>query len=393
MFQGKRTVLVAYGSRPEAIKLAPVVAEIHRSAWLHPVVAVSGQSRDALRPVHQLFGIVPDADLDLELGGSPARVGSQALEAYSTFLASADFDAVVVQGDTPTAFAAALAGFYARVPVVHVEAGLRTGYFYSPFPEEVHRRLIAQVASLHLAPTAMSRENLLEEGIYPGDVCVTGNTVIDSLLQATGMRKPTGDPEVDEAITSGRPILLVTAERRGWRTTDVAAIGRAVSAIARLRPDLLVVVVAEEETVAGEMLEAHRGAHGSIRVLEPLPYGPFSRLLSRSVAVLTDSGGIQEEAPTFGVPVFVTREATERPEALEAGTARLVGTQLGAIVNAVLRVLDSSGSRVAAETGNPFGDGRASRRVRAAIEELLGVGRRLPEFGAPARRVDSAKAS
>ncbi|WP_129667393.1 non-hydrolyzing UDP-N-acetylglucosamine 2-epimerase [Phytoactinopolyspora endophytica] len=396
MNQGKHTVLVAYGTRPEAIKLAPVVRELRKSPWLQPVVAVSGQDRQVLDQVNQLFGITSDVDLDIiEPGQSLTQVTARALGAYSDLLSSQEIDAVIVQGDTTTAMAAALAGFYAQLPVVHVEAGLRTGCFYSPFPEEVNRRLISQLASLHLAPTWMSRANLLEEGVYPADVTVTGNTVIDALTYAASEQQSTGDAMVEDAMAFGRPILLVTARDREAWDAGLAAIVRAVAAIAQARPELLVVLSMHAgPTVRARLLPSFAGM-ANVRVLEPMSYGPFSYLLSRSAVVLTDSGGIQEEAPSFGVPVLVTRDTTERPEAVDAGAAKLVGSQTGTIVHAVQTLLDHrpGDGGPALDPVSPFGDGRAAARTRAAIEELLGVGRRLAEFATVAHEVEEAKAS
>ena len=380
-----RRVLVAYGTRPEAIKLAPVVRSLRGSERLRPVVVVSGQHREMLDQVNELFGIVPDADLNVFAPGqSLTAITTRVLTGYTEFLAAHPVDAVVVQGDTTTAFAAALAGFYARVPVVHVEAGLRTGDRYAPFPEEVNRRLTAQTASLHLAPTSLARANLLAEGVAAGDVVVTGNTVIDALLHAVAARRPSGDPVVDAACHSGRPIVLVTAHRRESWGSAMAAIGRAVAGVAAARPDVLLVLPAHRNPVVREQLLPEVEGHDNVRVIEPLPYGPFCHLLSRSALVLTDSGGIQEEAPGLGVPVLVLRDTTERPEAVRAGGARLVGTDTGRIERAALDLLrDERLHRAMARAGSPFGDGRAARRSRAAIECLLGVGDREPEFETP----------
>ncbi|WP_166354382.1 non-hydrolyzing UDP-N-acetylglucosamine 2-epimerase [Phytoactinopolyspora limicola] len=398
---GKRRVLVAYGTRPEAIKLAPVVREISRSPWLEPVVAVSGQHREMLDQVNELFGITPDIDLDIIAPGQTlTQVTNRALDGYSNYVAAGEFDAAIVQGDTTTAFAAALAAFYAQTHVVHVEAGLRTGHMYSPFPEEINRRLISQMATLHLAPTGMSRDNLLAEGVDAGDITVTGNTVIDALTHAAGLRRPIGNVEVDGAISAGRPILLVTAHRRESWDTGLAAIGNAVAAVARAHPEVLVAVPVHANPIVRERLLPPMEGIPNVEVLEPLSYGPFSHLLSRSAVVLTDSGGIQEEAPTFGVPVLVTRNTTERPEAVQAGTARLVGTQSGGIFSAVSRALSrpAAGARsadgaAAMAPANPFGDGKAAVRTRAAVEALFGVGQRRPEFTLPEPVLAEAYAS
>ncbi|NEE03297.1 non-hydrolyzing UDP-N-acetylglucosamine 2-epimerase [Phytoactinopolyspora halotolerans] len=422
MYQGKKAVLVGCGTRADAIKLAPLVRELRNGPWTHPVVAASGPDRDAMDQVNGLFGIVPDVDLGLtDRDLTLTETTTHALSAYSSLLDAQDVDAVVIAGGTTTALAAALAGFHAKRPVVHVEAGLRTGCFYAPFPEEVNRRLIGQIASLHLAPTWMNRANLLEEGVYPADVSVTGSTVIDALSRAASMRMPTGDRVVDAAIAERRQVVLVTVDRRAGGDSGLAAIGRAVAAVARARPELLMVVPVDAAAAVRKRLLPPLKEIENVRVIPPLPYGPFAWVLSRSTLVLTDSGSIQEEAPAFGVPVLVARDTTERPEAVETGAARLVGTQSGAIVHAVEALLDRIGRAAATSrtstapvaasadasvpeyrTGHraphgvlvsPFGDGQAAARMRSAIEELLGVGQRIPEFAAPVPLLEEAKAS
>lgn len=376
------SVLMAYSSRPEAIKMAPVVCSLKNSRALHPKVVVSGQPHGMLDHVNQLFGITPDVRLDIvEPGQSPAQAMARALETYSEFLTVNPVDAVIVQGDSTTAFAAALAAFHAQVPVAHVEAGLRTGQRSASFPEEINRKLLAQTASLHLAPTETSRANLLSEGVAAEDVVVTGNTVIDALLHAVTQQQVTGDPVIDEACRSRRPIVLVTTRREDPPGYEMAAVAQAVTGIARARPDVLVVFPVHMSPPVPDQLLSRFDALENVRLIEPLPYERFCYVLGRSTLVVTDSGGIQEEAPSLGVPVLVMRDTTERPEALQAGAAKLVGTGIEEIEGNVLDLLyEDRLYRAMAVTRNPFGDGRAAARTRAAVEALLGVGQRMPDF-------------
>ncbi len=380
-------VALAYGTRPEAIKLAPVVRALDESATLRPVVAVSGQHREMLDQVHRRFGITSDVDLNLMRAGQTlADLTGSALTGFSGFLeARPEIAVVVVQGDTTTAMAAALAAFYQRRLVVHVEAGLRTGDRRSPYPEEVNRRLISQLADLHLAPTPLAGERLLAEGHDPSRVLVTGNTVIDALHQAVALEDSTGDVlldlAVEQAVAERRKIVLVTAHRRESWGEPMRQIGRAVARVAQERPDVLVVLPVHRNPVVRESLVATVDHVPNVMVTEPLDYGPFAYLVSRSTLVLTDSGGIQEEAPSLGVPVLVMRDTTERPEAVAAGAARLVGTDSAAIAGAALTLLDGGPEFTAMQrAGSPFGDGQAARRTEAAIAHLVGLGDRPDEF-------------
>ena len=368
-----KRVMVIYGTRPEAIKLAPVIRAIQESPRLSPVVTLTGQHRSIVDQVNRMFGIRPDHDLNVirprqSLDGLTSRV----LQHLTPALQRERPDAVVVQGDTTSTFAGALAAFYQRVPVVHVEAGLRTGDIYSPFPEEVNRRLTSQITSLHLAPTPVSRDNLLRDGIRPRNVLVTGNTVIDALLWTVEQRVPYGN-EVLEAVDSTRtPVLLVTTHRReswGRRMRDVAT---AVARLARRHRDLTVVLPMHPNPVVREaLLPALRGP-GNVIAVEPMGYGEFARLLRRSTIVLTDSGGVQEEAPSLGKPVLVMRDTTERPEAVSAGTARLVGTDPDRVYTEVDRLLTNARAYESmANAVNPYGDGRAAERTVKAIEHMF----------------------
>lgn len=374
-------VLVVYGTRPEAIKTAPMVTEMDRSAALEVVVAVTGQHREMLDPVNALFGIVPRHDLDvIRPRQGLTDITTRTLQGLAEVIETEGPDAVVVQGDTTSAFAASLAAFYARIPVVHLEAGLRTDDRYSPFPEEINRRLTGQLASLHLAPTPVARGNLLREGVAPDDVVVTGNTVIDALLAVVERRPPYRDPALERHVAAG-PVVLVTAHRRESWGEPMGRIGRAVARLAALEPDARFVLPAHRNPIVREALLPPLQGLRNVLICDPLDYGELVRLLSDCAVVLTDSGGIQEEAPSLGKPVLVLRENSERPEALHAGVARLVGTDEDAIVDEVTRLLrDPAAHDAMARAINPYGDGRAAPRAARAVEALLGVGRRLPDF-------------
>ena len=335
-----------------------------------------------LDQVNSLFGIIPDHDLDIIAPNQTlAQITTRALSGFSDFLDETEASAVVVQGDTTTTLAAALASFYLKIPVVHVEAGLRTGNRHSPFPEEINRRLTTELTNLHLAPTLLSRENLLNQGVAPRSIHVTGNTVIDALQDVAHRNTPTGDPAIDEAIQTGRRLLLVTAHRRESWGEAMAGVGRAIGDVARRFPDLLVVLPAHRNpTVRDRLLPPLNGLENVI-VTEPMSYAPFATVIRACTLVLTDSGGLQEEAPSLGKPVLVMRDTTERPEALHAGTAALVGTDPSAIVAAVSKLLtDPDAYRAMAQATNPYGDGFAAARSVAAIESLLGLGDPLPDF-------------
>jgi UDP-N-acetylglucosamine 2-epimerase (non-hydrolysing) len=381
--------MVVFGTRPEAVKLAPVVEGLRADDRFDVDVVVTAQHREMLDQVLALFGIEPDVDLDLHRPGQDlTAITVGCLEGLRPVLAERHPDAVLVQGDTTSAFAGALAAFYARVPVVHVEAGLRTGDRLRPWPEEVNRGLVARVTDLHLAPTPGARDNLLAEGIDPATVVVTGNTVIDALLGAVDRPPPSTGPGTDVLAAldrqPDRPVLVVTVHRRESWGPALVDISAALSDIASAEPDLLVVVPMHRNPDVRRPLTAALGESANVLLTEPLPYGVFSHLLARAHLVVTDSGGIQEEAPSLGRPVLVLRDTTERPEAVVAGTVRLVGTDRAAISGAVHDLLhDRAAYDAMARAVNPYGDGRAAERVVAAVASLLGEGERLPDFVPP----------
>jgi UDP-N-acetylglucosamine 2-epimerase (non-hydrolysing) len=374
--------MVIFGTRPEAIKVAPVLRALGESPMLEPVVVVTGQHREMLTQVLELFSIVPDHDLGiLEPRQTPASVTTRALAGLEPLLETEQPDAVLVQGDTTTTFAGALAAFYRQVPVFHLEAGLRTGDLASPFPEEANRRLTSRLASLHLAPTLGNEANLVAENVDPEQIVVTGNTVVDALLQAIELSGDYGDPSLADLDRDPRRVILVTAHRRESWGAGHAAVGRALAEIARTEPDVLVVFPIHRNPVVRETLAPLLDDVPNVRVVEPLAYGGLVRLMQRSHLILTDSGGIQEEGPSLGKPVLVLRDTTERPEAVAAGTVRLVGTDQANIVGATRTLLhDGHTYRAMANAVNPYGDGRAAERTLAAMAHYFGLGERPEEF-------------
>jgi len=375
-----RKILVVYGTRPEAIKVAPLIKALARSPHFDTVVAVTGQHRQMLDQVNSLFAITPDHDLNIiterqELQGITQR----ALEGVSNVVAEVRPDAVLVQGDTTTCFAAALAAFYRKVPVFHLEAGLRTGNLYDPFPEEMNRQLVSRIAALHLAPTATSRQNLLREGIAAEHISITGNTVIDALLDVATRNRPFENPDLDRL--AGRRTILVTAHRRESWGEPMARAARAMARIAQRFPDTVLLLPAHLNPAVREVLLPVLQGLDNVLVTAPLGYGDFVKAMQASTLVLTDSGGVQEEAPSLGKPVLVMRETTERPEAVEAGTVRLVGTDEERIVREVATLLtDAAAYAAMAQAVNPYGDGQASQRCVEAIEHHFGLAARPADF-------------
>lgn len=372
-----------FGTRPEAIKMAPIVQALE-SSEMRCFVTVTGQHREMLDQVTELFGIVADADLNiLQPSQTLSSILTKTIDGLDRLFASTLPDAVVVQGDTTTSTAAAVAAFYHGIPVVHAEAGLRSGDIMSPFPEEANRKITSQIARLHLAPTSVSKANLLRENVARESIVVTGNTVIDALLTTVSKSMEFENPQLEEIAGSGKRILLVTTHRRENQGAAMRGIGRALARIAEADGDLLIVLPIHKNPIVREAVLPWIAGRGNVVVTEPLAYGEFTRLLSLASVVLTDSGGVQEEAPSLGKPVLVMRDNTERPEAVEAGTVRLIGTSEEAIVNEVLLLLrDDAEYQLMANAVNPYGDGRAASRSVAAIAEMLGVGTRLADFEA-----------
>ncbi|SDS35574.1 non-hydrolyzing UDP-N-acetylglucosamine 2-epimerase [Agrococcus carbonis] len=375
-------IMVVYGTRPEAIKVATVIEALQNDDRFEAIPVVTGQHREMLDQVNRMFGIEPRHDLDLmKPGQSLNGIVSRAIAGVDAVIAEEQPDVVVVQGDTSTAMAAAIAAFNRQVTVVHLEAGLRTGDIDSPFPEEANRRLIGQVAKLHLAPTGGSRDNLHRESFDPETIVVTGNTVIDALLEASSWDTVPGDERVAAAIAAGRPLILATTHRRENLGGSMKAIGKALASIAKKHSDHVIVLPIHRNPAVRESVLPELEGLVNVIVTEPMGYAEFTKVMNAATIVLTDSGGVQEEAPALGKPVLVMRDNTERPEAVDAGTVRLVGTNRERIEFEADQLLtDHNAYRAMANAVNPYGDGRASVRTVAAIAELLGVGEREPEF-------------
>ncbi len=354
--------------------MAPLVRAVQVSQQLQAHVITTGQHQQMLTQVHEVFGIVADSAIDVYRPGQTLdQLGARLLTALPEVLGVDRPDAVVVQGDTTTAFLSALVAFHAQIPVVHLEAGLRTGERYNPFPEELNRRLIGQLASLHLAPTRQAEQNLLAEGINPRHIVCTGNTVIDSLLGV--LARDYHVPHELAAIHAhpGR-VVLVTAHRRESWGAPHDQVAAAIDSLTHRFPTVLFVAPLHPNPTVRRSFAGIRDLAG-VRLLEPVSYVDFCHLLQRADLILTDSGGVQEEAPALGKPVLVLRETTERPEAVDAGTARLVGTDPEVITKMTIKLLEDPAEYAAMATAaNPFGDGRAAGRCVAAIEHLLGLG-------------------
>ncbi len=371
-------VAVIYGTRPEAIKMAPLVRSLDADPRFAPSVIVTGQHREMLDQVHAVFGITPEVDLNIHSPGHTlTEITTRCLDGIGAALRARRPDAVLVQGDTTTTFAAALAAFYEQIPVIHTEAGLRTGDASSPFPEEINRRLATQLTELHLAPTWESRANLLRDNVSEDRVHVTGNTVIDALLWTVDHGFPYGTPMLESRLSGDQPVILVTAHRRESLGLPMVRIGRALARIAAMHPDHLIVFPMHRNPKVREAIVPQIAGLTNIIVTEPLSYGGFCRLIARSTIILTDSGGVQEEGPALGKPILVTRDNTERPEAVHAGTVRLIGTDEDAIVDAVDDLItDPQSYARMSRAVNPYGDGYAAARTLAAIgHHFLGAPR------------------
>ena len=376
--------MVIYGTRPEAVKMAPLIKALEASDVLEPVVVSTGQHREMLDQVNSWFGINPEIDLNVfNPGQSLTQLASRILDRLPEVLAQVEPDAVVVQGDTSTVAMAAIACFYAQIPVVHLEAGLRSGNIHSPFPEEANRRLAGQVTALHVAPTTAARDNLLREAFDPSIITVTGNTVIDALEWTAAHDVEFSDPRLAQEARSHRPMVLLTTHRRENWGEPMEHIGQAVADLARRFPGHLFVFPAHKNPTVREAVVPRVEGLENVVVTEPLDYPEFVHAQRWADVILTDSGGVQEEAPSFGKPVLVLRDNTERPEAVDAGTVKLIGTERDRIVEETARLIEDreAYSRMSRAV-NPYGDGRASQRSVAAIAQLLGVGVRMPEFGA-----------
>ena len=377
-----KKIMPIYGTRPEAIKVAPIVKALQESELFDCVVTVTGQHREMLDQVNELFDITPEYDLDvIQPRQTLNSLLTKTINGLDAIFEKEKPDAVVVQGDTTTSTAGAIAAFYRGIPVVHAEAGLRSYDIFSPFPEEANRKITSQIASLHLAPTTLSQLNLINETIDPRTITVTGNTVIDALFKVVEKNIPFSDPILEALVASGRKIVLVTTHRRENQGEPMRGIGRALARLSAAEPEVEFILPLHRNPAVREALLPEIEGRTNITLTEPLAYGEFTRLIAAANIVLTDSGGVQEEAPSLAKPVLVMRENTERPEAVVAGTVRLIGTDEEKIFESVELLLnDAAAYKQMALATNPYGDGKAAIRTVAAIAELLGVGTRMEDF-------------
>ncbi|MFC4067032.1 non-hydrolyzing UDP-N-acetylglucosamine 2-epimerase [Actinoplanes subglobosus] len=371
-----REVHLVGGTRPEAVKLAPVAIAMREAGLLTPILLASGQHPTMVTQALAAFDLEPDITLQVEREtGSQAELLTAMIRELDELWSVRTPAAVIVQGDTTTSLAGALAAFWRRIPVVHLEAGLRSGDLESPFPEEGNRRLVAQVAALHLAPTPLAAMNLLDEKIPVTDVLITGNTVVDATLAVAARKLPFENADVAAARAgSTNRLVLVTAHRRESWGEPLDRILSAVKELIARYDDIDVILPSHPNPAVREQVDAALRGVERVTVTDPLPYPDLARLLSEAYLVLTDSGGIQEEAPSFGVPALVLRDVTERVESLHAGCAKLVGSDPELIVSEASLLLDSRVRRDSMTAGgNPYGDGLAAQRTAQATAALLGL--------------------
>ncbi len=367
----RKKILTIIGTRPEAIKLCPLVLEFQRRAEFESLVCSTGQHREMLAQVFSTFDISADHDLDLMAPNQTlAMVTARATTGLDQVFATEQPDLCIVQGDTTTAFTGALVGHYHKTPIGHVEAGLRTGNKFSPFPEEMNRRLVGRMADLHFAPTEHAQQSLLNEGVDPQTVFVTGNTVIDALLWTRDrvIKNPPNDTAEIQKLIDDREMVLITGHRRESFGTGFENMCQAIRTVADQHPDVEFVYPVHLNPNVQQPVNAILGNHPRIHLIAPLSYEPFVWLMNRATVVLTDSGGIQEEAPSLGKPVLVMRENTERPEGVEAGNAKLVGTSQEKIISELTTLLQDPALRdIMANVANPYGDGNACQKIADII--------------------------
>jgi UDP-N-acetylglucosamine 2-epimerase (non-hydrolysing) len=372
----KKKISFIFGTRPEAIKLAPVILALKADGHFDCRVCVTAQHREMLDQVLEVFDIRPDVDLNLmQPNQTLAGLTAKAITAIDGYLTEEKPDMVIVQGDTTTVFCAALCAFYHKIPVGHVEAGLRTWNKYSPFPEEINRVLATHLSTLHFAPTNKSRDNLIKEGISADKIFVTGNTVIDALYLALDKIKanPPVIPNLPEGIMeNGQPLVLITGHRRENFGEGFKNICSAIKTLAKQFPKVSFVYPVHLNPNVQEPVYNLLSKQKNIHLIEPLGYLPFVALMNRATIILTDSGGVQEEAPSLGKPVLVMRETTERPEAVDAGTVKLVGTDPALICSEAENLLNSTVAYEAmSRAHNPYGDGKAAERIIKLLTPLL----------------------
>jgi UDP-N-acetylglucosamine 2-epimerase (non-hydrolysing) len=369
-------ILSIFGTRPEAIKMAPVISELkQQSSYIDSRVCVTGQHRQMLDQVLSLFDISPEYDLNImKPGQSLTEITSNVLAGLEPILKEFSPDVVLVHGDTTTSMAASLASYYQKISVGHVEAGLRTGDIYSPWPEEMNRRVASVISDLHFAPTEKSRKNLLNEGVADIQILVTGNTVIDALLNVEKKLHENANLQEEMAqrfsfLDPGKRLILVTGHRRENFGSGFERICEALKTIAENYADVEIIYPVHLNPNVKLPVNRILGEVDGIFLIEPQDYLPFVYLMTRSYLIITDSGGVQEEAPSLGKPVLITRDTTERPEAIEAGTVRLVGTNPRRIISEASSLLDNADAyEMMSKSHNPYGDGLAARRIVDALK-------------------------
>ncbi len=368
----KIKVMSIFGTRPEAIKMAPLVKHLASLPEFESLCCLTGQHRQMLDSVMEIFRLRADYDLNImQARQSLSSITSRTLTGMDDVLEQAKPDLILVHGDTSTTFVAALSAFYHQIPVGHVEAGLRTYNKYSPYPEEMNRVLTGRIADLHFAPTERNRQNLLREGVPEERVCVTGNTVIDALLQVRDLPYEFEDPCLRALDFEGRRVITVTCHRRENLGENMVQIFSAIRRLAEDYPDVEVVYPIHMNPKVRRTADPILGGVPRVHLIEPLEYQPFVNLMAKSYLIVTDSGGMQEEAPSLGKPVLVVRRETERPEAVEAGTVKLAGVEAESIYRLAAELLDDPEAyRAMARAVNPYGDGRACARILDAIRRL-----------------------
>ena len=377
----KIKVMTVFGTRPEAIKMAPVVLELGKyPGVIEPVVAVTAQHRDMLDQVLKLFNITPDYDLDIMAAGQTLfDITSKAMMGLDKVLQKEKPDIVLVHGDTTTTFAGALAAYYHQISVGHVEAGLRTHNKYSPFPEEMNRKLTGSIADMHFAPTETSEHNLLGESVDEDSIYVTGNTVIDALHKTVNDGFVFDNEALQNIDYRNKRIILVTTHRRENLGEPMRNVYKALKQLTVDFDDVEIVFPVHKNPKVREVVKAELGGLDKVYLVDPLDYEPFANLMHRAYMILTDSGGVQEEAPALGKPVLVLRDTTERPEAVEAGTVKLIGTDEKVVYDEARKLLtDQKEYNSMAEACNPYGDGRASQRIVQAILYKYGLTQEKP---------------
>lgn len=366
-------LLVIIGTRPEAIKLAPVVAAIERSSWAQCELVLTGQHKELIEPLVEQFGLRVHHNLQaMQENQSLAGVTARILQGLDQLLVSIQPAAVIGQGDTASVLAASMASFFRNIPFAHVEAGLRTGNIHLPFPEELNRVLTSRMTRWHFAPTPTAQQNLLQEGYAAQDIWVTGNTVIDALHMMLNTDQTGSQVKIQTPARPGREFVLITAHRRENLGEPMREICRAIAELARQHPQLDFIYPVHPNPAVRQVVNQALSGFSNVLLVEPCDYPVFCQLMSQSRLILSDSGGVQEEAPALGKPVLVLREETERPEAIEWGCNQLVGTQFERIVNAANELLSNSDKyQQMATAGSPYGDGQASAKILDVLQAAL----------------------